>query len=122
MNESFQQWRKQRPFWPGLCMILAGVEIMLSAYLSFSVSNIQVQISTLSGVSTLVVGVLLIVCGAMTLWMPEGRILAGVAAMVLAVVALPTSNFGGFLLGTLVALLAGAAALAWVPRRECVRA
>ena len=115
MNESFQQWRKQRPFWPGLCMILAGVEIMLPAYLSFSVSN-------MSGVSTLVVGVLLIVCGAMTLWMPEGRILAGVAAMVLAVVALPTSNFGGFLLGTLVALLAGAAALAWVPRRECVRA
>mgnify|MGYP007078892426 FL=1 len=50
-------------------MILAGVEIMLPAYLSFSVSNIQVQISTLSGVSTLVVGVLLIVCGAMTLWL-----------------------------------------------------
>ena len=117
-NEKFEQanrgltgWRKQRPFGAGLCMIFAGVIILMPAYLSFEVSNIMIQISTISGVSTLLVGVLLIVCGLMTWGQPQARILTGVAAMLLGFVALPTSNFGGFVIGTLFALIGGAWAL-----------
>lgn len=109
----FSGWRLQRPFGAGLLMILAGIVILMPAYLSFEVSNIQIQISTISGVSTLLIGVLLIACGLMTWFQREGRLLAGIAALILGFVALPTSNFGGFIIGTLFALIGGAWALSW---------
>ncbi|WP_304348576.1 DUF6114 domain-containing protein, partial [Corynebacterium frankenforstense] len=114
-NRGFGAWPRQRPFTAGLLMILAGVVIMVPAYLSFEVSNIQVQISSMSGVSTLVIGALLIICGLMTWFRGDGRILTGVTALILGVVALPASNFGGFILGTLLAIVGGAMALSWSP-------
>ena len=96
-------------------MILGGIVILTPAYLSFEVSNIQIQVSTISGVSTLLIGILLITCGVMTWSKGDSRILTGITAMILALVALPTSNLGGFLLGTLLALLGGAWALSWTP-------
>lgn len=115
LNRGFTHWRKARPFGAGLLMIFAGAIILTPAYLSFEVSNIMIQISTISGVSTLLVGVLLIVCGLMTWGQPDARILTGVTAMLLGFVALPTSNFGGFIIGTLFALAGGAWALSWAP-------
>lgn len=115
INRGFAGWRGGRPFGAGLCMIIAGVSILMPAYLSFEVSNIMIQISTISGVSTLLVGVLLIVCGLMTWGQPQARILTGVTAMLLGFIALPTSNFGGFIIGTLFALIGGAWALSWAP-------
>lgn len=115
-NRRFTTWRRQRAFGAGLLMILGGAVILTPAYLSLEISNIQIQISTLAGVSTLVIGILLIVCGLMTWFRGEGRILTGVAAMVLAIVALPQSNFGGFIIGTVLSLVGGAMALAWTPQ------
>ncbi|MDK8624882.1 DUF6114 domain-containing protein [Corynebacterium appendicis] len=117
-RRSFGQWRKERPFGAGLLMILGGAVILTPAYLSFEVSNIQIQVSTISGVSTLLIGILLITCGVMTWSKGDSRILTGITAMILALVALPTSNFGGFLLGTLLALLGGAWALSWSPEEK----
>lgn len=117
-NRRFTRWRRQRAFGAGLLMILGGAVILTPAYLSFKVSNIQIQISTMAGVSTLVIGILLIVCGLMTWFRGEGRILSGVAAMILAIVALPQSNFGGFVIGTLLSLIGGALALAWTPQSK----
>lgn len=114
-TERFSAWASKRPFAAGLLMILAGVVILTPAYMSFEVSNIQVQIATMSGVSTLLIGVLLMCCGLMAWFQPEGRLLAGVAAIILAVVAIPTSNFGGFIVGALLALIGGALALSWAP-------
>lgn len=118
----FTRWRQQRPFGAGLLMIMAGAVILTPAYLSLEVSNIQVQISTISGVSTLLIGALLIVCGLLTWSKGDARILTGVTAMILAIIALPTSNFGGFIIGTLFALLGGAWALSWTPDEKIANA
>ncbi|MBG6121447.1 DUF6114 domain-containing protein [Corynebacterium aquatimens] len=117
-NKRFSTWRGSRPFGAGLCMILGGTVILTPAYLSLEVSNIQIQISTISGVSTLLIGVLLITCGLMTWFKPDARILTGITALLLGFVALPTSNFGGFVIGTLFALVGGALALSWAPGRR----
>ncbi|WP_313512250.1 DUF6114 domain-containing protein [Corynebacterium variabile] len=117
-NRRFTRWRKQRAFAAGLLMIISGAWILTPAYLSLSISNIQIQVSTIGGVSTLVIGILLIVCGLMTWFRGEGRILTGVAAMILGIVALPQSNLGGFFIGTLLAVIGGALALAWVPQSK----
>src|SRR5699024_10513374 len=110
---SFAQWRRSRPFFAGLLMLLGGVVILTPAYLSLEVSNIIIQVSTISGVSTFIIGALLIACGLMTWFGGGSRILTGVAGIILGIVALPTSNFGGFVLGTLLALVGGALALSW---------
>lgn len=115
-NRRFSRWRKQRPFGAGLLMILAGVVIMAPAYLSLSISNIQIQISTMGGVSTLVIGILLITCGLMCWFRGEGRVIAGVAAMILSVISLWQTNFGGFGVGLILGLVGGALALAWDPQ------
>lgn len=120
-NRRFKSWRKRRPFGAGLAMILSGLVMLAPAYLSFKVSNIQVQISTLSGVSTALLGILLITCGISTWTRTEGRILTGVAAMVLGIVALPAANFGGFVLGTMLALIGGAMSLYWDPEERLSR-
>ncbi|WP_288833395.1 DUF6114 domain-containing protein [uncultured Corynebacterium sp.] len=109
----FREWAAARPFRAGLFVILGGTVILTPAYLSFEVSNLQVQISTMSGVSTLLIGVLLIASGLMTWFQREGRILTGLTALILGVVAVPTSNFGGFMLGSLLAIVGGALALSW---------
>ena len=51
---SFAQWRRSRPFFAGLLMLLGGVVILTPAYLSLEVSNIIIQVSTISGVSTFI--------------------------------------------------------------------
>lgn len=109
----FTAWRTSRPFLGGLFMILSGLIILMPAYLSLEVSNIMIQISTMSGVSTFIIGALLVVSGLMTWFGGGSRFLTGVAALILGLVALPTSNFGGFIIGTLFALIGGALALAW---------
>lgn len=112
-RSGFAGWRRSRPFFGGLLMLLGGVVILTPAYLSLEVSNIIIQVSTISGVSTFIIGVLLIACGLMTWFGGGSRILTGVAGIILGIVALPTSNFGGFVLGTLLALVGGALALSW---------
>lgn len=114
----FTRWRKGRPFAGGLFMILSGIIMITPAYLSFEVSNIVIQVATISGVSTLLIGALLITCGLMCWFKAETRLLAGVAAMILGIVALPLSNLGGFVIGTLCALIGGALALSWAPGRK----
>ena len=111
----FTLWRRSRPFGGGLCMILSGIVLMVPAYLTLKVGDMLVTVSSLSGVSTLLLGVLLIVCGLLAWFRADGRILWGVAAMLMGIIALPTSNIGGFLLGTILALIGGAWALSWTP-------
>jgi hypothetical protein len=41
---------------------------------------------------------------------------AGIAAILLGLIALPTINIGGFVIGTLLALVGGGLAVAWTPR------
>lgn len=119
-GRSFNRWRKQRPFGAGLSMILGGAVILTPAYLTFDVQGLLISISSLSGVSTLLIGVLLIVCGLLTWRGGDTRILTGVTSLILAIVALPTSNFGGFILGTVLALVGGALALSWSPDEKPV--
>ncbi|CAI38235.1 DUF6114 domain-containing protein [Corynebacterium jeikeium] len=111
----FAEWRRGRPFVPGLLVLLSGVVIMTPAYLTVRISDLLVMISTLSGVSTLFLGVAQIMFG-LGIWLkPSTSVYLGVFAILLSLVALPASNIGGFLLGSLLGIFGGAFALAWEP-------
>ena len=111
--QRFKQWRRHRPFIPGLLMMISGFVIAAPAYITVEVSDILVMISTVSGVSTLLIGVLLFMFGLGCWLQPATAVYLGVLAIIVAVIALPTSNLGGFVVGSLFGIVGGALALGW---------
>ncbi|MCN9240177.1 DUF6114 domain-containing protein [Streptomyces sp. RY43-2] len=115
IRRKFRDWRGTRPFWAGLFVLLGGFPIMYFPYANLQFGHLTLAMSTTAGAGSLIIGVLLIVLG-ISLWFQRHvRTFAGVAAILLALVSIPVSNFGGFLFGFLFALIGGAMAVAWAP-------
>ncbi|WP_369172444.1 DUF6114 domain-containing protein [Streptomyces sp. R28] len=111
----FRAWRGTRPFWAGLFVMLGGLPIAYFPYANLQIGHLTLAMQTAGGSSSLIIGVLLVVLG-FTLWFQKHvRTFAGVAAILLALVSIPLSNLGGFLIGFLFALIGGAMAVSWVP-------
>lgn len=118
MRRSFRGWRGQRPFWGGLLTLLGGIPIMYFPYANFTLGTMTIRMATTAGAGSLIIGVLLVVLG-LTMWYQKhSRLFAGVAAILLALVSLVVSNFGGFVIGFLLAMIGGALAISWVPSKD----
>jgi hypothetical protein len=95
----FRGWRQTRPFWAGLFTIIGGVPIGYLPYGDVKIGQLTVRMATTAGAGSLIIGVLLVTLG-LTLWFHQVvRVFAGVAAIVLALVSIPISNLGGFIVG-----------------------
>ncbi|HZG03524.1 MAG TPA: DUF6114 domain-containing protein [Streptomyces sp.] len=117
-RQSFRMWRWQRPFWAGLLTLLGGVPIIYIPYADPSLDQLSFRLATTTGSGSLIIGVLLFVLG-LTMWFqPHSRVFAGVAAILLALVSLVVSNFGGLVVGFLLALVGGAMGVSWVPVKD----
>jgi hypothetical protein len=111
----FRAWRGTRPFWAGLYVLLSGLPIIYFPYFHLQIGHLTLAMATTAGAGSLIIGVLLIVLG-ISLWFQKHvRTFAGIAAILLALVSLPVSNFGGFIMGFLLALIGGAMAVSWAP-------
>ncbi|AEW96592.1 MULTISPECIES: DUF6114 domain-containing protein [Streptomycetaceae] len=114
-RRSFRTWRGNRPFWAGLLTLLGGLPIMYFPYANLTLGQLTIRMATTAGAGSLIIGVLLVVLG-LTMWFqPVARVFAGVATIMLALVSLVVSNFGGFLAGYLFALIGGGLSVAWAP-------
>ncbi|MFE9453353.1 DUF6114 domain-containing protein [Streptomyces sp. NPDC006739] len=114
-RSQFRAWRGTRPFWAGLFVLLSGFPIIYFPYFHLQLGHLTLAMATTAGAGSLIIGVLLIVLG-ISLWFQKHvRVFAGVASILLALVSLPVSNFGGFVAGFLFALVGGAMAVAWAP-------
>ncbi|MET9971040.1 DUF6114 domain-containing protein [Streptomyces sp. NPDC006356] len=114
-RRNFRAWRGTRPFWAGLFVMFGGLPIAYFPYANLQIGHLTLAMQTAGGSSSLIIGVLLVVLG-FTLWFQKHvRTFAGVAAILLALVSIPLSNLGGFLIGFLFALIGGAMAVSWVP-------
>ncbi|MFI6350686.1 DUF6114 domain-containing protein [Streptomyces sp. NPDC050560] len=115
MRRTFRAWRWQRPFWGGLLTLLGGIPIMYFPYANLTLGSMTIRMATTAGAGSLIIGVLLVVLG-LTMWFQRhSRVFAGVAGILLGLVSLVVSNFGGFLVGFLLALVGGALAVSWAP-------
>jgi hypothetical protein len=115
---AFSRWRRSRPFWAGLFLLLSGLVIIFPPFASFKLGAMALSIQTVGGLSGALIGTLLVVC-ALSMWIrPQFRLAAGIAALILALVALVTTNLGGFLAGTLLGMIGSALAIAWTPKRR----
>ncbi|MEH0418443.1 DUF6114 domain-containing protein [Streptomyces sp. B21-083] len=111
----FRAWRGTRPFWAGVLVMIGGVPIMYFPYAHLTIGQLTIRMATTAGAGSLIIGVLLVVLG-ISLWFQKHvRTFAGTAAILLGLVSLPVSNFGGFIVGFVLALVGGALAIAWAP-------
>jgi hypothetical protein len=117
VRAAFRGWRRSRPFWGGLLLVLAGLELLglpLTGVFVRGAIKLVIYIG-IGGVFGVLIGVLLIAAG-IAVWVnPTHRVFYGIAGIVLGIISFPASNLGGFLVGMLLAIIGGALAFAWVP-------
>ena len=115
--QRFHAWRRSRPFWGGLLLILAGLELFaipLSGVLVHGAIKLVIYIG-IGGVFGVLIGALLVAAG-LVIWLnPTHKTFYGIAGIVLGIVSFPASNLGGLFLGMLLAIIGGAIAFAWTP-------
>ncbi|MFB9236919.1 DUF6114 domain-containing protein [Plantactinospora siamensis] len=108
---AWRSWRRSRPFWGALLVILGAAEILTSVRAPLPVIlHVGPQ-----GLAAYLVPLMLLLCGVLLLVNPAQRLFYSVLAVVLALASWLTSNLGGFLVGLLLGILGGALAFAWTP-------
>jgi hypothetical protein len=113
----WQAWRRSRPFWGGLLLILSGLELValpLSGLLVHNGLKLVIYIG-IGGVFGVLIGALLIAAGTAVWFNPVHRSFYGIAGVVLGIASFPASNLGGLFVGMLLAIVGGALAYAWTP-------
>ncbi|WP_327268268.1 DUF6114 domain-containing protein [Streptomyces sp. NBC_01218] len=114
-RREFRTWRGNRPFWAGLFTMAGGLPIAYFPYANMHLGNVTLAMSTTAGAGSLIIGVLLVTLG-LTMWFHQiVRVFAGVAAILLALISIPIANFGGFVMGFVLAMLGGALSVSWAP-------
>jgi hypothetical protein len=114
-RRAFRDWRRTRPFWGGLLILLAAGPILYFPYATLNVGALRIQMATTAGAGSAVIGLLLIALGISCWFQPLIRVFAGIASIVLSIISLPVSNFGGFGMGLLFGILGGALVCSWAP-------
>jgi Family of unknown function (DUF6114) len=120
----WRAWRRSRPFWGGLLLVLAGLELFaipLSGVLIHGAIKLVIYIG-IGGVFGVLIGALLILSGLMTWFNSTHKTFYSIAGIVLGIVSFPASNLGGLFLGMLLAIIGGAIAFAWTPLQEAPEA
>ncbi|MGW8778273.1 DUF6114 domain-containing protein [Streptomyces sp. NPDC055796] len=104
-------WRRTRPFWGGLLVILGGAELLL-----VPLSPLTVLVSLgLGGIAAIGIGAALVVAGLFLWFLPQARAYVSVHALLLSVLSFLATNLGGFLVGMLLGIAGSALAFGWTP-------
>jgi uncharacterized membrane protein YeaQ/YmgE (transglycosylase-associated protein family) len=107
----FRRWRRTRPFWGGLLILLAGAEILLTVWAPL---RVVLHIGLL-GLAGYLVPMVLLICGVLVWFNPVQRVFYALVAVLLTLTSWITSNLGGFLVGLLLGLVGSSLAFAWQP-------
>jgi hypothetical protein len=111
----FRAWRRSRPYWAGILLIIAGAELLL---IPLPVHDMGVILHIgVGGVSGILIGAVLILIGLLLWFHPAQHVFYSIVAVLLGIAALVASNLGGFLLGTLLGIIGGSLGFAWMPGR-----
>jgi hypothetical protein len=111
-----RDWRRGRPFWGGLLLVIAGVELLVAPAAQSLILPIDLIAYTgIAGVSGPLIAVLLVTLGVLSWFQPAQHLFFGVVGLMLALVSFVTSNFGGFAIGMLLGIVGGSLVFAWAP-------
>jgi hypothetical protein len=113
-RDAFRIWRKSRPFWGGLLVIVAAGEMLVSERAPLQVvTHIGTQ-----GVAGYLIPTFMLLCGALLWFKPIDRSIHSLLAIFLALGSWITSDLGGYFVGMMVGVVGGALAFAWTTDEE----
>lgn len=115
--QRFRDWRHSRPFWGGLLLALAGLELIAIPLLSILAhGSVKVVIYIgIGGVFGVLIGGLLVACGLLIWFHPAQRVFYSVAGVLLAVASFVATNLGGFFVGMLLGVTGASLSFGWTP-------
>ncbi|MFE6689866.1 DUF6114 domain-containing protein [Streptomyces sp. NPDC057743] len=106
-----RRWRRTRPFWAGLLLLLGGAELLL-----VPLSPLTVLVSLgLGGLAALGIGVALMVAGLFLWCTPAAHHYVSINALILSVLSFAATNLGGFLVGMGLGIAGSAMGFGWTP-------
>ncbi|MFJ9407493.1 DUF6114 domain-containing protein [Streptomyces sp. NPDC101393] len=109
-----RRWRRSRPFWAGLLLLLGGAELLL-----VPLSPLTVLVSLgLGGLAALGIGLALMVAGLFLWCTPAAHHYVSVHALILSVLSFAATNLGGFLVGMGLGIAGSAMGFGWTPGRD----
>lgn len=109
-----RKWRRTRPFWGGLLLILGGAELLV-----VPLSPLTVLVSLgLGGIAAIGIGLALIVAGVFLWLLPQAHHYVSVNALILSVLSFAATNLGGFLIGMVLGIVGSAMGFGWSPVPE----
>lgn len=111
----FGRWRRSRPFWGGLLLLLSGLEMFLSA--NMALDNIEIHIGP-QGFLSYLLPTIMLVCGALIWFTPAQRAFYGIVGTLTALYSFVGLNLGGWIVGMVLGIVGGALAIAWGPPRQ----
>ncbi|MFI1801227.1 DUF6114 domain-containing protein [Streptomyces sp. NPDC020379] len=106
-----RHWRRTRPFWAGLLLVLAGAELVVMPMVPLTVLFGLGP----AGIAAVGIGTALVAAGLFLWFLPHTHHYVGVHAVILAVFSFAATNLGGFLVGMLLGIAGGAMGFAWTP-------
>ncbi|EHR51116.1 hypothetical protein SacmaDRAFT_2878 [Saccharomonospora marina XMU15] len=117
-RKTFRQWRRSRPFWGGLLLAVAGIELLcLPLFDVFMKGAVGLVMHMgVGGVSGVVIGAMLTACGLLLWFDPAHKTFYAVIGVLGGIVSFPATNFGGFMLGMLLGIIGGSLAFGWTQR------
>jgi hypothetical protein len=114
---SWRAWRRSRPFWGGLLLTLAGLEMLLiplTGVLARGQIKLVIYVGV-GGIFGILIGGLLVACG-LALWFNQAhKTFYAIAGLLLAVLSFIGTNLGGFFIGMLLGIVGGSLAFGWTP-------
>jgi hypothetical protein len=115
--QAFRAWRRSRPFWGGLLLLLAGIELIAIPLLSvLAHGSVKVVIYIgVGGVFGVLIGGLLVACGLLIWFHPVQRVFYAIAGVLLAVASFVATNLGGFFFGMLLGVTGASLSFGWTP-------
>ncbi|MGW6059085.1 DUF6114 domain-containing protein [Streptomyces sp. NPDC055189] len=109
-----RRWRRTRPFWGGLLLVLGGAELLL-----VPLSPLTVLVSLgLGGLAAIGIGLALIAAGIFLWLLPHAHHYVSVNALILSVLSFAATNLGGFLVGMVLGIVGSAMGFGWTPVPE----
>ncbi len=104
-------WRRTRPFWGGLLVLLGGTELLL-----VPLSPLPVLVSLgLGGMAAIGIGLALVLAGLFLWFLPQARAYVSLHALLLSVLSFVATNLGGFLVGMALGIAGSSLAFGWAP-------
>jgi hypothetical protein len=118
IRDRFRRWRRGRPYWGGLFLVLSGLEMFGSA--NMELDNIQIHIGP-QGFYSYLLPVMMIAAGVLTWFSPAQRLFYGVIGIITALYSFIGLNLGGWIAGMLLGIVGGALVIAWGPPRTVLK-